>query len=251
MKACVFSTWLFVVALLFVAPGVRLARGQTPEPTPPLTPEQQKAADMRLPDLDRSALRPDQRGEIIVPEGERNPFGLVAAPPAEEEEQQVLEETEEMKIRRILGNMRVSGLSGQPGSYTALLGTLVLKEGEKLPRLFRDQGEVLTVQSITEREVLFAFEEKAPGLPPRLLGVSVSLAPTVDSLLAGETFRKVVPFDAKGRATLPPLALPSAQSVIDAIEDNNVQGLYDRGFELMADQAPPRRDEEKDKDDAE
>ena len=241
---------LFVAALLVVVVFASSASGQSPEPTPPLTPEQQKAADMRLPDLDRSALRPDRRGEIVVPDGERNPFGLVAAPPAEEEEQQVLEETEEMKIRRILGNMRVSGLSGAPGAYTALLGNLVLRQGEKLPRLFRDQGEAVIVHSITDREVLLAFEEKNPELPPRFVGIAVSLAPSVESLLAGETFRKVVTFDPKGRVTLPPLALPSVKAVVDGIEATKAQGLYDRGYELMADPAPPMRNE-KDKDETE
>jgi hypothetical protein len=111
-----------------------------------LTPEEEKARDMRMPELDRTALVPEKREPALVTEGERNPFGLVALPPEEVEETETIQaETEEMRLRRILGNMRVSGAGGTSGSYRVVLGSMQLKQGETVPMIFADQAEVLRV----------------------------------------------------------------------------------------------------------
>lgn len=199
-----------------------------------LSPAEQKAADMRLPELDRSALEPERREPAAVEAGERNPFGLVSVPEREAEEIEPLAaETEEMRIRRILGNMRVSGLSGLPGSYRVLIGSVRLGVGDEVPRLFADQGEVLRVQSITEREIVLVFNEKDPNLPPRSIQLGFELQPRPRSLLAGELFRKLVPFDKKGARALKPLEVPAVQAIVDAAEAAGLQSITDRSYQLM------------------
>ncbi len=200
-----------------------------------LTPAQQKAADLRMPDLDRTALLPEMRSPTEVREGERNPFGMVSLPPPEEEKTvEVVEmETEEMKIRRILGNMRVSGLSGVPGDYTVLVGPLRMRQGENLPRLFADQAEVLRVISVTEREAVLTFVEKDPDLPPRTIGLSIDLKPRVHSLLAGELFVKTVPFNKKGAPDVKPLELPQIEALLKAVDEKGLQSLIERRRDLL------------------
>jgi hypothetical protein len=209
-----------------------------------LTPAEQKAADMRIPELDRSAMEPERREPATVVEGERNPFGLVSLPPEEVEEvEQIASETEEMRIRRILANMRISGVSGSPGSYRVVLGSMQLKDGETLPKLFVDQAEVLRVQSIGEREIILAFEEKAPGLPARTIGLSYDLTPRPQSLLSGELFKKLVPFTPKGSPDLKPLEVPAVKAIAEGAEKSGLQGLTERSHELMGEATPRSSDE--------
>lgn len=194
-------------------------------PTNALTPEQQKALDMRLPELNRAALEPEERVPEKVEEGERNPFGLLSVPPAEEQEEVKIEvETEEMKIRRILGNMRVAGVSGAPGSYRVLLGSMQLGKGDMVPRLFANQAERLRVEDITERQVVLAFIErsKQKDLPPRTVGLGIDLSPRVRSLLPGEVFTNVVQFDEKGAQALPPLKTEAVEVIVEQIRTNNL-----------------------------
>jgi hypothetical protein len=209
-----------------------------------LTPAEQKAEDMRIPELDRSAMEPERREPATVVEGERNPFGLVSLPPEEVQEvEQIASETEEMRIRRILANMRISGVSGSPGSYRVVLGSMQLEQGETLPKLFVDQAEVLRVQSIGEREIILAFEEKAPGLPARTIGLSYDLTPRPQSLLSGELFKKLVPFTPKGSPDLKPLEVPAVKAIAEGAEKSGLQGLTERSHELMGEASPRSSDE--------
>ncbi len=198
-----------------------------------MTPAEMKAADMRIPELDRSALEPEKREPAVVREGERNPFGLVSLP-AEEPSAAVLEtETEENRLRRILGSMRVSGLSGSPGSYRVVLGSVQLREGERMPKIFADQAEILKVTSITDREIKLAFEEKDPSLPPRTIGIGYDLRPRPQSLLPGEVFGKLVPFGPGGGPNLEPLEIPAVTAVTEGAEAGQLQGLTERSFDMM------------------
>jgi len=209
-----------------------------------LTPAEQKAADMRIPELDRSAMAPERREPATVVEGERNPFGLVSLPPEEVQEvEQIASETEEMRIRRILANMRISGVSGSPGSYRVVLGSMQLKDGEILPKLFADQAEVLRVQSIGEREIILAFEEKALGLPARTIGLGYDLTPRPQSLLSGELFKKLVPFTPKGAPDLKPLEVSAVKAIAEGAEKSGLQGLTERSHELMGEASPRSSDE--------
>lgn len=227
----------FVLLLAMAGTGGLFA--QTRE----LTPSEQKAADMRMPSLDRSALEPEKREPAQVRENERNPFGLVSLPPAAEEETETIEaETEEQRLRRIIGNMRISGLSGSPGSYRLLLGSMAIREGDKLPKLFSDQAEVLHVSKITEREVVLTFQEKDPNLPPRSMSLSFNFQPRPQSLLPGEIFRKLVPFTDKGAPDLKPLEVPAVKSIVEGAEEGGLQGWTDRSREMLGE--PKGRNDE-------
>jgi hypothetical protein len=210
-----------------------------------LTPAEQKAADMRLPDLDRSALEPEKREPAKIQEGERNPFGLVSLPQEQAEEEETIQaETEEMRLRRVLGNMRVSGVSGASGSYRVVLGPMHIRQGDTLPKLFADQAETLQVTSISDGEVILSFKEKDPGIPPRTIGLAFDLKPRPTSLLPGEIFQKLVPFTAKGVVDLKPLELPALKAIAEGAEDGNLQGLTERTFELMGEPSSRKADEE-------
>ena len=235
----------FFLPILALLAGVAVLRAQERE----LTPAEQKAADMRLPDLDRSALEPEKREPSKVLEGERNPFGLVSLPPTEVEDADTIQaETEEMRLRRILGNMRVSGAGGSAGSKSLLLGPMKIKAGERLPKLFADQAEILTVTSITDREIILSFEEKDPNIPPRTIGLGYDLEPRPQSLLPGEIFRQLVPFTSKGSPDLKPLEVPAVKSITEGAEASGLQGLTERSFELMGE--PEFRADEKTTEDA-
>ena len=226
---------VLLVAFLAVFLACLPARAQQQE----LTPAQQKAADLRLPDLDRSALLPERRAPTEVPEGERNPFGKSLPPPTEEKEEitPVKVETEEMKLRRVLGNMRVSGVSGSPGDYTVLLGPLALRAGETLPKLFENQAEVLRVDSVSESTVVLSFVEKNPNIPPRIMSLTVDLKPRVNSVLGGELFTNAVTFDAKGAVNLKPLEGEGVKAVTTALTNQELQSLVDRRRALMGEAA--------------
>lgn len=217
------------------------ARAQQQE----LSPAQQKAADLRIPALDRTAFLPERRAPTEVPEGERNPFGKSLPPPTEEKEiEPVKVETEEMKLRRVLGNMRASGLSGTPGDYTVLVGPLSLRAGQTVPKLFSDQAEVLRVESVSEREVVLSFVEKNPNLPPRFMSLSVDMKPRVNSVLAGELFTNTVTFDAKGAVNLKPLEGVGVKAVTTGLTNQELQSLVDRSRALMGEAAVPLNDDE-------
>jgi hypothetical protein len=118
-----------------------------------------------------------------------------------------------------------------------------LKDGDTLPKLFVDQAEVLRVQSIGEREIILAFEEKAPGLPARTIGLSYDLTPRPQSLLSGELFKKLVPFTPKGSPDLKPLEVPAVKAIAEGAEKSGLQGLTERSHELMGEASPRSSDE--------
>jgi len=240
------KTYLLLLAVLVLPPVTGAAQTNTNA----MTPEEEKRAALRLPDLDRSALEPGARKPLFVPEGARNPFGLLSVPPPEEEEEVKIEvETEEMKIRRILGNMRVVGVSGEPGSYRVVLGSMQLSKGDPVPRLFANQGEVLRVDDITDRQVILSFVErnKQQDMPPRTIGLGIDLTPRVRSLLPGEVFTSVIQFDEKGAQSMEPLKTKGVEAVVRAIKTNNLtEALTDHRRALLGDSSIRTSDEPSD-----
>lgn len=225
----------FLLVLIWVSP---VAAQQ-------LTPEQQKAADMSMPKLDRSELQPERRTPVEVLEGERNPLGFIggAPPQGKQAAGAPAAETEEQKLRRVLSNMRISGFSGSPGSYSVLLGPMNIREGDVLPRLFFNQAEMLRVDSITDRKVTLAFIEKEKDKPPRTLQLGFNLRAGVQSFLVGDTFSKVVPFDAQGKPNVDALSSAGVERVLSGLEAQGKQSLVERSFDLMGDTTAKPPDE--------
>lgn len=211
-----------------------------------LTPEEEKRAALRLPELDRSNLEPGARKPSDVTPTERNPFGLLAVPPPEEKQEVKIEvETEEMKIRRILGNMRVAGLAGSPGDYRVMIGSMKLAEGDVVPRLFSNQAEVLRVDRISDRQVVLSFvERKQQDLPPRTIGLGFDLAPRVRSLLPGELFTSLIKFDEKGAQATEPLKTPAVESIVREGKTNGLtEALTEHRRALLGETYPVPKNE--------
>ncbi len=228
----------FRCCAMFVMSAATLATRLPAQSVAP--PEEDKAQALRLPDLDRTALTPRQReeGATEVSPAERNPFGLVKPPPVEEVRAEEVEtETEEMKIRRILSNTRISGLTGTPGNYTVLMGGLALRAGMKVPRLFNDQAEQLRVTEITEREVRFVFADKDPTRV-RTFNVAVDLRPRVRSLLYGELFTNVVKFEA-GVPQVPAMPGKAVETLLDGARGGGLESLVERPRAVMGNALAP------------
>ena len=199
-----------------------------------MTPEEEKAADMRMPELDRSGLLPTLRKPIEVEPGERNPFAV--ATKAFERMTGIVTDRGRDRIEKLLRAVRVSGVSESPGGRRVLLGPFSLAEGQELPRLFADQVDRVRVKTIAEKEVVLEFIESDPsksGLPLSLpIGLDSGPA-AVRSLLVGEVFRSVVPVDENGEVALPALRSAGAQAVLDGAEAQDLQGLVNRPAELL------------------
>lgn len=245
---CGVKVALLMLAGFFLGPVVS-AVAQTEGPA-----NDPVAADLRLPDLDRSALTPEKRDPTKVTEDERNPFGFVA--PVTTGPAAVTEtESEEDKLRRILAGMRIAGQTSGPGANSAMLGPILIREGQNIPRLFADQAEVLRVESISDREVVIVFVDKeAPeGKEPRTLNLPVDLAPGVRSVMVGEVFESLVTFDGARKVNAPPLKFPATDAYIEGVKGKDVelQSLVERSHEFMGSAASPSTQEVTDEDSGE
>lgn len=228
---------LFAPAALAVAAMVlRLAveTGAAQEAPGTMTPEEEKAADMRMPDIDRSGLLPELRQPVEVRPEERNPFA--AATKAFERMTGIVTDTERDRIEKLLRAMRVSGVSDSPAGRRVLMGPLSLGVGDEVPTLFADQVDRLVVKSITEREIVLEFLNSDSTKRGRPLSLPINLdsgAASVRTLLVGEAFRKVVPMDEDGAVVLPPLQSAGAQAVVQGAEAQDLKGLVERPTELL------------------
>lgn len=229
--------------LCFVLAGAAVAQqGAAPGAPSQLTPAEQKAADMRLPQLDRSALTPEAREPLEVQESEKNPFGMVTKVADQMVPAQPV--TEEIKIRQVLSNLRVSGLSGSSDGARVMLGSLSLGVGDELPRLFAGQVERLVVKSITDRGVVLVFVEPEASRKERSIGLPIDLKPRVDSLLVGEAFIKLVPLDGEGTPVLPPLEHGAVQKSLEAARAQDLRSMVERQTELLNAPAVPASSDE-------
>jgi hypothetical protein len=240
-------TFGLVVVCLACSPCLMTAR------TEKLTPEQEKMADMRIPELDRSFLEPEKRTPTEVPEDERNPFGFLAvAEPEEQAEVKSPVESEEVKLTKVFQNMKVGGVSGSRGSYRVLLGSMALKKGDPVPQIFHDQVEQLVVDEIADGKITLRFVERIESDAPRTIpipfprGLSMSNndgSPRVRALMAGELFLGVVKFDGNSIA-MDPIPTTSAKGVLESFSNEQLtEALYEGRRQLLGEIWPTRKDE--------
>lgn len=221
------------------------AQEATPSPSPPLTPAEEKAAALRLPQLDRSGLLPDDRKPEDVKESERNPFGVVS----KVADQMVAAEpmTEQKKIQQVLRAMRVTGVAQSSSGPRVMLGSLSLGVGSELPPLFYGQVETLLVESIDKGKVVLVFGKADPAGSKRRIVLPYDMKPQVDSLLVGEFFMKAVPLDSEGSPAFQAMTNAAAQAIYDAAEQQEFQSLVERDTELLNAPAKPAANESKKK----
>ncbi len=129
---------------------------------------------------------PSQRsGQTISPQ-ELNPFStrsktVAAAAKGPEEE------TQESKIRKILGALGVSGvrLDGA-GRRMALVGDIILREGTRVVPVLPEQTETLVVSKIAPDKVELVFVETKEATLPRTITLRVNRQAQVAQLLSGQ-----------------------------------------------------------------
>jgi len=129
-------------------------------------------------------LLPESRTTIIVQASERNPFGVRNVVQQLEVEHV---ETEESRLRALLQKMRLGGLSGQEGSYSAMLGPLSLRPGETLRPLIAGQTEKIRVLSVARDRIELGFIEKDGTAETRTITLPVSVGAEVHYLLPSQT----------------------------------------------------------------
>jgi len=217
------------------------AEADTPSQT--MTPEEEKAADMRIPDIDRSGQLPKQRKPTEVGPGEKFRFGSADQEPKQAAMRPEARLTMRDRIVRLLTALKVSGITESSSGWRVLLGPLILSEGIELPRLFAGQVERVKVQAIerdeNDKDVLMVLFEmggtgQSDDLQPFVVQVNLRyLQPSTDSLLFGELFEKLVPFGEKGSPMLDPLKLPSVGILEDAMEEQELQSVVERRTEMM------------------
>ena len=241
MKVMLHLVILFCALCLFAAGAT--AQQASPSSTPPLTPAEEKAAALRLPQLDRSGLRPDDRKPEDVKESERNPFGVVRRAA----DQMVAAEpmTEQKKIQQVLRAMRIAGFSASAAGPRVMLDSLSLGVGDELPALFYGQVETLLVESIDNGKVVLVFGKADPAGSKRRIVLPFSLKPEVDELLIGEFFTMAVPLDGEGAPAFPAMTNAAAQAAFDAAEKQQFQSLVERQTELLNAPAEPAANENK------
>lgn len=199
-------------AFLLWSCGPPAPKPQPPTPPKPAAPAQQasggdKQSDLRIPNLDRSALEPDMRAPTEVLPGEKSSFGFVAEPEAPQAGP-VKSESEEDKIRRILALMPVRGLAGQECGNRVLLGSIPLEKDDIVPRLFDNQALVLRVAEVTDRKVLLVITNDGQQIP-----LSFDLAPRVRSVLPGVLLGDSAELDENGRPKVQELRSPSIDQI--------------------------------------
>lgn len=182
----------------------------------------------------QSALMPQGRTPIVLPPGARNPFGqLVTA----QETAAVVEatETEEARLRRIIGRVKVGGVSGSADNLRVLLGALIIKQGDTLPPLIERQQEVLRVDSITKDFVSLVFVEKEAGSEGRLIRIPLKIPPRVTAMLYGEAVEKLANIAKPTAAGAVPMPLKGVQDFLDGSKQAELLNVTERKFELMGD----------------
>ena len=176
---------------------------------------------------------PTGRTPITLQPGTRNPFGQAVT--AQEPTTIEATETEESRLRRIIGFIKVGGVSGTPEKRQVLLGSLILKPGDTLQPLIEGQVEVLHVKSIASDFVLLNFVEKDASVEPREVRIPIKMAPRVTQMLYGEATEHLLSAAPKVAhpSSIPALPLKGVQDFIEGSKQADLLNVTIRKVELM------------------
>jgi len=140
----------------------------------------------RAEDSSPVGMLPSDRTSVTVAPTERNPFAkqeLKEEAPAPGEEK----ESEESRIRRVLGKLAVVGRTKGPNGWKVLLGDLILEKNRTLPPVIEGQTQVLRVANIYDGSVELIWEDKSGSGEPRKMYIPIDLSPRVHTALAGRS----------------------------------------------------------------
>jgi hypothetical protein len=188
-----------------------------------------------------SDMLPSGRTYSILRDGERNPFGQQITV----EQPTVVAETEseEARLRRIIGGVKVSGVSEQSGRRRVLLGSIGLGPGDNLPPLIRGQQEQLRVSAIEENRMVLAFVERDPSIEPRVIIVPLGMEPRVNQFLFGEAFEKLANIGVERTGGERDLPMKGVDDFIKGSNDANLQNVTDRKYEMMGEVSDEKADQ--------
>ena len=130
---------------------------------------------------------PEQKEKMIqqytLTDEENNPFAVRTK--GAKGKVAVDTQSEESRIRAALEAFAVSGISKGGTGFKAQLGSIILSEGETIPRIIPGQTDELRVTKITPKfvEVTWVGDEEAAA--PRQVTLPVDLEPRVAVMLPG------------------------------------------------------------------
>lgn len=143
--------------------------------------ETEELARVTLTKAALASMRPANRSVVQVSPEERNPFAQkVQAPRVVGFETQ---DSEESRLRAILSNYPISGITVGRSATRVLMGGLPLAAGMDLPELIPNQAEKVKVVSVDQNVIVFGFVEADGEVKDRTLVRSISLAPQVRHML--------------------------------------------------------------------
>ena len=178
------------------------------------------------------SLFPDSRQRVELRPNERNPIAqqiVPEAPPTNPQEGA----TEEARLRRILRALKIGGVSGPPGHRQVLLGSLILKPGNTLPPIVKNQFEVLQVISVDDASVVLGFVERDSSVSSRQIILPFSVKPEVSQVMIGEALEKLAKVSPTGKIDAPPLTLQGVDDLLKGSRDADLRNLTDREVETM------------------
>jgi hypothetical protein len=134
------------------------------------------AADPARPPIMQIGELPGEKNPDLLRPKERNPFTRRETKIAEIASEK---ETEESRLRELFKTMPVTGIIRGGGTVKVLLQSLILKEGQPLPPMIKDQTEQLFVAQINAKQLEIDFVESEAHAEPRKIIIPIDLHPHV------------------------------------------------------------------------
>ncbi len=127
------------------------------------------------------AQKEEMTQKYLMDAQERNPFAKRIK--VENTETEVDTQSEEARIRAALETFVVSGIAKGGDGYKVQLGSIILSEGEIIPRLIPGQSDDLRVSKITPERVEITWVADEEADLPRQVSLAVDLTAKVGVLL--------------------------------------------------------------------
>ena len=188
-------------------------------------------------------LLPGGRHSVVVPPIPKIPFAqqtIPEAPPINAQEGA----TEEARLRRILQTMKIGGVSGNSDQKQALLGPLILKPGNTLPKIIKNQIEEIRVVSVSDNLVVLEFLKQDPSSATRELYIPFGINPEVRQFMSGDAAEALTKAGVAAPPELPQAANPP-DPVILSILTNSQEAERKRSTNKLMGVVPNAEDKKK------